>query len=266
MSELLTTETLPPEILTYTGQTERLTYPLRQGYASSVALLECERGYLVVKRSIGPRFGAMLQREYQILNILSLYTTLLVPHPYLFLEKSGTNWLVMDWLPGVPMRERLVGETNSLRRDLIIESFGKTLAEIHATNLTPGLLNTRDNWLDRKLETAAVNLADNFTRSDATAALLEELKKDRPAPITQTLIHGDYTIDNVLVLRNEVSAIIDWSTGAWGDPRYDLRAAIRPVPLLFEPSRDQAAFFSGYGQSSLTPADNDFFFKLHLFF
>jgi aminoglycoside phosphotransferase (APT) family kinase protein len=37
----------------------------------------------------------------------------------------------------------------------------------------------------------------------------------------------------VLVEDNEISGIIDWSGGAFGDPRYDIALATQPKPEAF---------------------------------
>ena len=51
------------------------------------------------------------------------------------------------------------------------------------------------------------------------------------------------TIDNVLVHNGEVTGIIDWSGGAFGDPRYDVSLAIRPKHHIFEWESDKLCFF-----------------------
>lgn len=103
-------------------------------------------------------------------------------------------------------------------------------------------------------------------RVDGTAELLEQLKSQKPADIGQTLIHGDCTIDNVLLQGGTVSGFIDWSGGAHGDPRYDVALAIRPKDGLFETEEDFAAFFGGYGDRIITDEEYDYFNGLYEFF
>lgn len=103
-------------------------------------------------------------------------------------------------------------------------------------------------------------------RVDGTAELLEQLKSQKPADIGQTLIHGDCTIDNVLLQGGTVSGFIDWSGGAHGDPRYDVALAIRPQDGLFETEEDFAAFFGGYGDRIITDEEYDYFNGLYEFF
>jgi aminoglycoside phosphotransferase (APT) family kinase protein len=82
---------------------------------------------------------------------------------------------------------------------------------------------------------------------------------DKPQPVTQTLIHGDFTIDNVLVHDGEISGVIDWSEGAFGDSRCDAALAIRPKPNVFQDYLDVDIFFEGYGEKILTDDDFTYF-------
>src|SRR6478609_3734535 len=60
-------------------------------------------------------------------------------------------------------------------------------------------------------------------------------------------IHGDYTIDNVLVHDGRITAVIDWSGGTWGDARYDMALAVRFEDGIFT-GKERSAFFNGYGK------------------
>ncbi|PZE20308.1 phosphotransferase family protein [Paenibacillus xerothermodurans] len=57
---------------------------------------------------------------------------------------------------------------------------------------------------------------------DGTPTLLEKIRDKKPTDFEPTLIHGDCTIDDVLVYEGRISGIIDWSGGVYGDPRYDV--------------------------------------------
>jgi aminoglycoside phosphotransferase (APT) family kinase protein len=81
------------------------------------------------------------------------------------------------------------------------------------------------------------------------------------------LIHGDFTVDNVLIAKGRVTGVIDWAGGGPGDPRYDLALAIRPRETgLFQEPPDRHAFFEGYGMAGLSAAEYDYFVKLYEFF
>jgi aminoglycoside phosphotransferase (APT) family kinase protein len=146
----------------------------------------------------------------------------------------------------------------------LLRAFGQVLAAIHATPAPPDMIQGSRPWLDRMLDMAAHNLAHYPV--DGSPELLERLQGNRPADVPATLIHGDYTLDNVLVAGNAVSGVIDWSGGDWGDPRYDLALAIRPEPEAFDNPGDVEAFFEGYGSRPLSDDEYGYFNSLYEFF
>ncbi|UTR15773.1 aminoglycoside phosphotransferase family protein [Salipaludibacillus sp. LMS25] len=52
--------------------------------------------------------------------------------------------------------------------------------------------------------------------------VLEQLKVNRPSPVKQTIIHGDCTTDNVLVINGEVKLFINIYAMTVGDTRYHI--------------------------------------------
>lgn len=111
--------------------------------------------------------------------------------------------------------------------------------------------------MDEMLRHAEINL--NHYLVDGTPELLEFLKNNKPLPIENKLIHGDFTIDNVLVHDGKITSIIDWSGGGFGDPRYDISLAIRPKPNAFEVESEINAFFEGYGKRTLSEREYKYF-------
>ncbi|MED3979825.1 aminoglycoside phosphotransferase family protein [Priestia megaterium] len=77
--------------------------------------------------------------------------------------------------------------------------------------------------------------------------LLKQLQKQNMICKQEVLIHGDYTIDNVLVHDGQITAVIDWSGGTLGDARYDMALAVRFEDGIFT-GKESASFFKGYGK------------------
>lgn len=73
-------------------------------------------------------------------------------------------------------------------------------------------------------------------------------------------------MDNTLVFNGEVTGVIGWSLGNWGDPRYDIVLALRPDPAIFDRRADREAFFAGYGDVNLPPEVHKYFLRLYCFF
>jgi aminoglycoside phosphotransferase (APT) family kinase protein len=257
---------IPQEIREQLGSIRDIRFP-RQGCTSNVAIIDSEQGRFVLKRCRGAKYTGWLQREAFVLSHLSK-TALPVPSLRAFAEDRDEqggiqSWLLMDHLPGEPIRECLEREKDPDKRRSILFEFGKTLRELHSTPC-PDELKGDETWLDRMLDQAEYNL--RHYRVDGTAELLDWLKTNRPAEIGQALIHGDCTIDNFLVRDGKISAIIDWNGGAFGDPRYDAALAVRPKEGLFEWPEDYDAFFGGYGKRILTGEQYAYFNGIYEFF
>jgi aminoglycoside phosphotransferase (APT) family kinase protein len=262
----LTRDEFPQEVRSCLGAIQRLSYP-QPGCTSDSAIAESERGVYLIKRSRGPQFSEWLAQEYRVLAALAA-SPLPVPRPHQFLRRStplgAEAWLVMDCLPGASLRTVLQGNLAPGTRSHLLRAFGQVLAAIHATPVPPDLTQDDRPWLDRALDMAAYNLAHYHV--DGSAELLERLQRDRPADVPAALIHGDFTLDNVLVAGNAVSGVIDWSGGGRGDPRYDIALATRPEPEAFGNQADFQAFFEGYGSPLLCDDEYRYFVGLYEFF
>lgn len=261
----------PAPVRAVLGEIHAVSFPAHQGYTSTVALVATARGALAVKRSTGERWCALLRREHAVLKALAA-TSLLVPRAHLLYASPQEHaepacWLVMDALPGVPLRQILARERDAARREELLLAFGRALATIHATPPPAALPDTGERWLDDMLDQAAHNLAHDALAG--TPELLERLRRERPAPVPPTLIHGDFTLDNILVANGRVTGVIDWAGGTSGDPRYDHALAVRPKCGAFHHHADFRAFFAGYAEIRrpyLTGTDYKYFVDLYEFF
>ena len=270
----LTLNTLPTQVLEALGQARALSL-LPQAMTSSVALVETDRGLRVVKRARGALFAGWLEQEHRALTALA-GTGLPIPPPHALVRiEHGIVpecWLLIDHLPGRPLSEVLRNDLSLSLRAALLRAFGQTLAAIHATPAPPDVPRPAPSWIDFMLDEAAENL-EHFS-VDGTPELLARLQTSRPASVAPTLIHGDYTIDNVLVEGKRVTGIIDWPACAVGDPRYDVALATRRQDEAFDgrPRRDDLqAFFEGYGRADVFCAPDaqevlDYFVGLYEFF
>ncbi|QTD39921.1 phosphotransferase family protein [Sporosarcina sp. Te-1] len=244
MTTPLSKEEIPGELIYLTGEIRDIQFP-KQGQTSDVGIVNGEKGTYIVKRSKEEPFRSWLVREEDVLRHLQ-GTGLPVPKVYGSAATPAGHWLVLEVLEGEPIRSALSRETDETKRRSLLFQFGQALARLHVAPCPVGLIE-EGNWLDRQLETATYN--SHHYQVDGTAELLDRLKTSKPRAIEQKLIHGDFTVDNVLAAEGKVTGIIDWSGGAFGDPRYDLALAIRPKPGMFERTEDREIFFEGYGMS-----------------
>lgn len=96
----------------------------------------------------------------------------------------------------------------------------------------------------------------NTDATDGSLELLEKLKSKRPKPVRQTIIHGDCTTDNVLVVNGVASIFIDVSGMEMSDPRYDVALAIRK----FANNEDyKQAFYEGYNLYRISREEFEYF-------
>ncbi|SDO48530.1 phosphotransferase family protein [Alkalicoccus daliensis] len=255
---------IPTEIKDFVGTIKSITFP-RQGYTSNVGVIECKNGFFVLKRTKGMPNNTSLNREVSVLNHLAA-TNLPIPTVHQFVEQETNNqsWALFELIEGETVRTALSNEVAEEKRQEIIFNFGKILAQVHSTPC-PSELIYEKSWLDEMLAQADINLKTSTV--DGDAELLQHIKVIKPAEIKQVLIHGDFTIDNVIVNHGKVAGIIDWGGGSYGDPRYDVSLAVRPKPKAFETENDKELFFKGYGARIMNEWDYNYFVKgLYEFF
>jgi len=218
---------------------------LPEGGTSEVALLTTDRGKFVLKRSKQPPYDMWLRREALVLKQLA-GTGLPVPQLIAFLEEPSCSWALMSFIEGETVRNALKRTTDPMERRQVIKAFAKALREIHQTPVPDALKQDRP-WIERMLEEAEDNL--NRYETDGSPELMERLKRTRPVITEECLIHGDCTVDNVMVKAGRLAGIIDWSGGTSGDPDYDIALAVRPKPGIFSWPGDRDLFFEVYGKS-----------------
>ncbi|MFD1888232.1 phosphotransferase family protein [Paenibacillus wenxiniae] len=270
----MTKPSIPQSISEQLGTIHTMTFP-EQGCTSQVAILHTDKGRSVLKKSIGEQYAAWLKQEAYVLGCLATIngnastTQLRVPEVYHFLQCQDQDeglqaWLLMEAIEGDTVYHALTGEHNPAKQNEILFVFGRSLRQLHDTPC-PAELQTDKKWLDHILEQAQYNLT--HYEVDGSAALLQHLQQNRPTDVQQTLIHGDCTMDNVLIDQGQITGMIDWSGGAWGDPRYDIALAIESIAELPQAEQGYEAFFAGYGERMISDQDYDYFQKgLYEFF
>ena len=236
-----------------TGEILAQSSPKRQGGTSFTTFLQTEKGDLVWKVATELPYREWLKKEAELMVLLNQETELPIPLFKHFQEQQEKNSLLMSKLEGVPLREAL-HEANTIdEKRTLFFSFGNLLKLLHSTR-SPGALLTEKTWLEKQLQTATYNVM--HYEVDGNEELLTYLKLNQPQPVPQALIHGDCTIDNVLVKDDKVYAFIDLAGVAHGDPRYDLALATRSIQsnsLLVE------AFYEGYDSTPISIEEFKYF-------
>lgn len=246
---------------TIVGKIHSISYPKRQGATSEVTFFQADNGQFVCKTASSTLYRDWLSQETRTMKILKEETTLPIPTFYQFVEERGKSHLLMSYEKGITLREALQQANYDKEKRSLFESFGGLLKKLHET-MPPQLWKMNEFWLENQLEKATYNLM-NY-QVDGDQALLDKLKKHKPSLTKQRLIHGDCTIDNVLVLNGKVYMFIDLVGAAYGDPRYDIALATRSI------RNDEGmlkAFYKGYEREVITEEEFDYFDKgLYEFF
>ena len=236
---------------TILGKVDSFSFPKRQGVTSEVTFLQTENGLFVCKIAKKSPYNDWLLEEAKVMKHWNEETNLPIPTFYQFVEKNRESYLLMSLEEGIPLREALLKAESDEEKYALLESFGALLKQLHET-IPPTF--TKESWLDEQLEKATYNL-QNY-EVDGDQPLLDKLKRHKPVPVKQTLIHGDCTIDNVLVSNGRVRTFIDLAGSTYGDPRYDISLATRSIinneALLL-------AFYKGYEGVTITEEEFDYF-------
>lgn len=242
------------------GEVKSFDFPSKQGATSEVVFIHASNGAFVCKTATNPLYRTWLATEAENLKVLSQYSAIPAPKFYQYVETELESHLLMSLEKGIPLREALKSSRSESDRAALLMSFGQLLKELHEVEIVSEM-KTEQLWLKCQLEIAACNLANYPV--DGDEVLLQKLKENLPNPIEQTMIHGDCTIDNVLVTEGRVHMFIDVGGMAIGDPRYDVALAIRSIK---QNPDDLLAFYRGYGRKPISEEEYIYFEGLYEFF
>jgi aminoglycoside phosphotransferase (APT) family kinase protein len=142
----------------------------------------------------------------------------------------GVPFYVMTYLEGhVPTDELPRGLEDEPARRRLGDDLVDTLVEIHAADVaTPGLAafarpgSYNERQVRRFAQLWGINKTREIPKVEEVGARLAD---SVPAPLPETVVHGDFRLGNTMVGLGEPSrilAVLDWEMGAIGDPRADI--------------------------------------------
>jgi aminoglycoside 3'-phosphotransferase-2 len=237
-------EALPDAIRRSLPAHPHVTVP-PQGEMSLAFVVYGDPSPVVVKTSHDHLGCGALEREAKVLRALAT-TDLPVPRVVAMHLEGPKAWLVTTFIEGKTMWHTLRDDPNWPDRVQRFEELGAFLARIHSTPVPTELETVHATpWLDaqrrRRAEQAPVE----------PSAWLEERRAGTRGSAVRCLVHGDFTLDNVIVDTSGVCGAIDWSAAGRGDPGYDIALALLPARGVELGPRDVSAFLAGYGGSDL---------------
>ena len=169
----------------------------------------------------------------------------------------GQAYLLMERLDGETIPRRLLrDDAYAAARPGLARRLGEVLARIHQLDpeKIPGLPDT--DALGQLTE-----LYQGFAEPRPALEIgLRWLGAHQPAPVKDTLVHGDFRTGNLMISREGLRGVLDWELTHRGDPRQDLgwlcTKAWRfgsPHPVGGFGQRDD--LMAGYAEGGGTPPD-----------
>lgn len=175
-----------------------------------------------------------MEREYSVLAALAP-TDVPVPKPLLLAGKDviGAPFYVMEHANGEVLRhrEQLAGLASESALALGYELVD-VLARLHRLDPAEvglGGLGRPDGYLARQVNRWTRQLASSKSRElPELARLADRLALDVPVSQRDTIVHGDYRLDNVVVAtgRGHIVAVLDWEMATLGDPLADVASLV----------------------------------------
>lgn len=191
--------------------------PARHGESTAAAFVCAPGEALVLKHAAAAPYAGWLVTEAEVLRALA-DTRLPVPRVRGLVHDDQEAWLLLTRLPGEPLVE-VLPRVPAPERPAWFRRLGGLLAAIHVTPVPPALrMRDATPWRPRPRPVRAAGSG----REALSATHLDA------APLTppSVLVHGDFTLDNVLADDTGPCGVVDWGGAGRGDPRYDVALAL----------------------------------------
>ena len=202
------------------------------GQSNPTYRIDASSGAYVLRRK---PFGQLLpsahavDREYRLLSALSPLD-FPVPKPLALCtdpEVIGAIFYVMELAEGRPYADGSLPDfTPDLRRTMYLAMID-TLADLHGIDPeTAGLgdFGKPGNYFERQVARWSRQYRDSQTDDiREMERLIEYLPASLPVQSRNSIVHGDYRIDNLIYAKDrpEVLAVLDWELSTLGDPLAD---------------------------------------------
>ena len=139
----------------------------------------------------------------------------------------GTEFFLMSFVDGEVMWEPNIPQASNKERQKIYHSMNETIAMLHSVNHESiGLesFGKPGNYVGRQVARWSKQYIASETREiKSMNNLMEWLPKNLPTEKATKLVHGDFSLSNVMIdLKTfKICAILDWELSTLGDPAAD---------------------------------------------
>ena len=170
-----------------------------------------------------------VDREYKVITALN-QTDVPVPKSYALCEEDeviGTAFYLMEFKDGRVLWDASMEDSNKEEARGVYESMNDSMAKLHSVN--PSKVGLDDfgkpgNYVGRQVSRWSKQYIDSETETiESMNKLIDWLPNNLPAEKETGIVHGDYSITNVMVGKTDpgVIAILDWELSTLGDPCAD---------------------------------------------
>ena len=170
-----------------------------------------------------------VDREYKVITGLNK-TNVPVPNSYALCEDDdviGTAFYLMEFKDGRVLWDAAMESSDKDEALGVYESMNDSMAKLHLVN--PSEIGLEDfgkpgNYVGRQVSRWSKQYIDSETETiDSMNNLIDWLPKNLPSEKRTGIVHGDYSLTNVMIGKNDpnVIAILDWELSTLGDPCAD---------------------------------------------
>ena len=145
----------------------------------------------------------------------------------------GSSFYIMDHIGGRNFDEPTLGDLNNADRTSVMKDMNRVLAALHDVNIDEiGLADygPPGHYLERQVSRWSKQYRASETKPlPAMNRLIDIITERMPVDDgQQTLVHGDYRIDNMIFERDGTRclAVLDWELSTIGHPYADLASVI----------------------------------------
>ena len=167
-----------------------------------------------------------VDREYKVITALGSIG-FPVPRTYCLCEDesiTGTMFYIMDMVEGRILWDPCLPDISKEGRRPIFEAKIATLAQLHKADYQAiglGDFGKPGNYFERQISRWTKQYQLSETESiDTMNKLIEWLPKNIPNDEGNSIVHGDFRLDNMVLHPTEpkVSAVLDWELSTLGHP------------------------------------------------
>jgi aminoglycoside phosphotransferase (APT) family kinase protein len=170
-----------------------------------------------------------VDREFKVISALG-DTNVPVPKAYTLCEDDdviGTMFYVMEMVEGRILWEALLPKETKESRGQIYDAMNDTIAKLHMVDYEKiglGDFGKPGNYFARQISRWSKQYVASETESiESMNKLMEWLPNNIPDEDSNSIVHGDYRLDNMVLHPTEprVLAVLDWELSTLGHPLGD---------------------------------------------